>query len=165
MSRLHCFANIIAPNSHSLSALEVVGHVAKQHTLRGVDVPVADGLLEHARLRLAAAARAGEIRMVRTEVKSADVRAVLVLQPLVHHAVQAVHVLLGIIPLGDARLIRHDDHEISRLVEPADQLGDALDEHELLRLVQVAGVDVDCAVPVKKRGFSHFDAKSSCALA
>ncbi len=122
--------------SHPPGAREV----DPQRRLR-VEEQLGAGLATRARLR--------RLRMVGTEIGRVDAgagRREQLVQPLLDRAVVGD----GVEATRDSRLVRHDDHEIARAVEPADCVGGARQQLHALGLVQVSRVLDDGAVAVQK---------------
>lgn len=72
------------------------------------------------------------------------------LQVFVHPPVQVVHVIFGVIPAGDAGLVRDNDGPISAPSGPGDGLRRTGDPFEVLDAKEISGVDIQHAVTVKK---------------
>jgi hypothetical protein len=87
--------------------------------------------------------------MVRTEVHRVEVRT-FAGELLTHPRREGMKLLLGVVPAGNARLIRHDDNRVARRTEPAAQRVNAGDELERLAGVNVTAIDVDDAVTIQE---------------
>jgi hypothetical protein len=161
--RAFAFLGIVRcdPNSQTnpscRASLDVAHFVSQDRGLNRIEVKIGHGLQYHTRVGLAprmiAAVLADAMEgVIRTVIHSSD-RYVFRFKAITHPSRQVFIGGFIEITTADAGLVGDDNDQPAQLVGPeASQLENSRDELELVRPVNVATVNVDHAVAVKKKG-------------
>ena len=121
-----------------------------------IDMEAGTGFIDESRGRLAAVAgpgvsRDGALWMMRAVIECIEVSAHL-LKLCIHPVVDALDIALGIVAPGNTGLIRHDNGEVSMVVDVFDGFLGSFQPDEILRAMQVGDVKVERAIAVEEYG-------------
>src|SRR5215471_8141017 len=139
-----------------LAGLDVAYLVSEDRGLSRIEVKVGHGLQDHTRVwfapRMIASVLADAMEgVIRTVIHSSD-RYVFCFKAITHPSCQVFVGGFVEITTADAGLVGDDNDQPAQLVGPeASQFENSRDELELVRPVNVATVNIDYAVAVKKK--------------
>src|SRR6516162_904444 len=138
-----------------LAGLDVAYLVSQDRGLSRIEVKIGHGLQDHTRVGLAprmiAAVLADAEGVVRTVIHSSD-RYLFRFKGITHPSRQVFIGGFVEITTADAGLVGNDNNQPAQLVGPeASQFENSRNELELVRSVNVATVNIDHAVAVKKK--------------
>src|SRR6185503_2082937 len=154
--RLRFFVEPHALDAKARGRFAVAVPVADEEALAAIDIEIAGGLREQAGLRLAAVASHTvacdeRLRVVWTVIESVDTRA-LGGKPRRELVVETPDVVFAVKPARNTRLVGHDKHQVSGIVQEPHCFACTRDDIELIDPVDVAVIDVEDAVAIEERG-------------
>ena len=154
--RLRSFVEPHTLDAKARGRFAVAVPVADEEALAAIDIEIAGGLREQAGLRLAAVASHTvacdeRLRVVWTVIESVDTRA-LGGKPRRELVVETPDVVFAVKPARNTRLVGHDNHQVSGIVQEPHCFACTRDDIELIDPVDVAVIDVEDAVAIEERG-------------